>query len=171
MDHICTCFALPVQLTLHLTRAMWFQTMWQFDKRRPRRACAAPFKSTKLQTPLGQQPNSHRAPKPSAKAPIRLRVYAGRSETSLVAHTTLLVISCWGSFPCHLYYRGPVTLSSAQSLYSQYPWSLQRSILQKLKNKKKDVIVALMSSPMPWADNDEILHLTYSASPMPATFY
>ena len=113
--------------------------MWQFDMRRPRRACAAPFKSTKLQTPLDQQPNSPRAPKGPANAPIGLRVYAGRSETSLVAHTTLLGISCRGSFPCHLDYRGPVTLSSAQGLYSQYTWSLQRSILQKLKNQKKKV--------------------------------
>ena len=66
-----------------------------------------PFKSTKLQTPPGQQPNSPRAPKGPAKAPIGLRVFAGRSETSLVAHTTLLGISCRGSFLCHLDYRGP----------------------------------------------------------------
>ena len=116
---------------------MWFPTMWQLDKRRPRRVCASPSslqnykrRSASSLTVIGHPSNG-------------LRVYAGRSETSLVAHTTLLGIPCRGSFPCHLDYRGPRHTSGAQSLYSQYPWSLQRSILQKLKNQKKDVIVAL----------------------------
>ena len=98
-----------------------------------------PFKSSKRQTPLGQQPNSHRAPKRPAKAPIGLRVYAGRSETTLVAHTTLLGISCRGSFPCYLDYRGPVTLSSI------LPVTLESAeeYLTKVEAPNKDVIVAV----------------------------
>ena len=44
-----------------------------------------------------QQLNNHRIFKRSAKALIRLSVSAGWSEPLLVAHTTLLVISCHGS--------------------------------------------------------------------------
>ena len=47
---------------------------------------------------LGQQLNSHEIFKWQAKALIRLRVCAGWSEPLLVAHTTLLEISCHGSF-------------------------------------------------------------------------
>ena len=46
---------------------------------------------------LGQQLNSHGIFKRLAKALIRLRVCAGCSEALLVAHTTLLEISCCGS--------------------------------------------------------------------------
>ena len=41
---------------------------------------------------------SHRIFKLQAKALIRLRICAGWSETLLVAHTTLLEISCRGSY-------------------------------------------------------------------------
>ena len=41
--------------------------------------------------------NTHRIFKPLAKALIRLCVCAGLSEALLVAHTTLLEISCRGS--------------------------------------------------------------------------
>ena len=46
---------------------------------------------------FGQQLNIHRIFKRLAKALIRLRVCAGWSEPLLVAHTTLLEISCHGS--------------------------------------------------------------------------
>ena len=50
---------------------------------------------------FSQQLNSHRIFKRQAKALIRLRVCAGWSEPLLVAHTTLLEISCRGSFQDH----------------------------------------------------------------------
>ena len=46
---------------------------------------------------LSQQLYSHGILKRRAKALIRLRVCAGWSEPLLVAHTTLLEISCHGS--------------------------------------------------------------------------
>ena len=46
---------------------------------------------------FGQKLYSHRIFKRIAKALIRLRVCAGWSEPLLVAHTTLLEISCHGS--------------------------------------------------------------------------
>ena len=59
---------------------------------------------------FGQWLNSHKIFKQLAKVLIRLRVCAGSSEALLVAHTTLLEISCCGSiivspprgypFPC-----------------------------------------------------------------------
>ena len=42
--------------------------------------------------------NDHRILKQLAKALIRLRICAGWSEALLVAHTTLLEISCTGSY-------------------------------------------------------------------------
>ena len=47
---------------------------------------------------FGQYLSIHRIFKRPAKALIRLRVCAGWSEPSLVAHSTLLEISCRGSF-------------------------------------------------------------------------
>ena len=47
---------------------------------------------------LSQKLNSQRIFKRLAKALIRLRLCAGWSEPLLVAHTTLLEISCRGSF-------------------------------------------------------------------------
>ena len=47
---------------------------------------------------FGQKLNTHRIFKRPAKALIRLRVCAGWSEPLLVAHTSLLEISCHGSF-------------------------------------------------------------------------
>ena len=47
---------------------------------------------------FGQQLNTQRIFKRQVKALIRLRVRAGWSEPLLVAHTTLLEISCRGSF-------------------------------------------------------------------------
>ena len=46
---------------------------------------------------FGQWLNSHRIFKQLAKALISLRICAGWSEPLLVAHTTLLEISCRGS--------------------------------------------------------------------------
>ena len=46
---------------------------------------------------FGQLLYSHRIFKRLAKAPIRLRIWAGWSEALLVAQTTLLEISCRGS--------------------------------------------------------------------------
>ena len=46
---------------------------------------------------LGQYLNTHRIFKRIAKALIRLRVCVGWSESLMVAHTTLLEISCRGS--------------------------------------------------------------------------
>ena len=47
---------------------------------------------------FGQYLNSHRMVKRPAKTLIRLQVCTGWSEPLLVAHTTLLEISCHGSF-------------------------------------------------------------------------
>ena len=47
---------------------------------------------------FSQNFNSHRIFKRITKALIRLRVCAGWSEPLLVAHTTLLEISCLGSY-------------------------------------------------------------------------
>ena len=47
---------------------------------------------------LSQYLNTHRIFKRLAMALIRLRVCAGWSEPLLVAHTTLLEISCRGSY-------------------------------------------------------------------------
>ena len=49
---------------------------------------------------FSQKLNTHIIFKRLAKALIRLRVSAGWSEPLLVAHTTLLKISCRGSFVC-----------------------------------------------------------------------
>ena len=49
----------------------------------------------------GQYVNSRRIFKRLAQALIRLRVCAGWSETLLVAHTTLLEISCRGPNEYH----------------------------------------------------------------------
>ena len=46
---------------------------------------------------FGKWPKSHRIVKQLGTALIRLRVCAGWSEPLLVAHTTLLKISCRGS--------------------------------------------------------------------------
>ena len=50
-----------------------------------------------LETPNAVRPDTHRIFNRPAKALIRLRVCAGWSEALLVAHTTLLEISCRGS--------------------------------------------------------------------------
>ena len=47
---------------------------------------------------FGQSLNTHRIFKRLTKARIRLRICAGFSEPLLLAHTTLLQISCCGSF-------------------------------------------------------------------------
>ena len=73
--------------------------MWHFDTCRLRRVSAAPLLS--FETPNDMQSvanNSHRIFKRLAKALIRLRVCAGWSEPLLVAYTTLLEISCRGSY-------------------------------------------------------------------------
>ena len=51
-----------------------------------------------------QWPNNHRIFKRQANALISLRVCAGWSESLLVAHTTLLEISCRGSFRSEFLY-------------------------------------------------------------------
>ena len=51
----------------------------------------------KLQMMFGHWPKSHRIFKRLTRALIRLRICAGWSESLLVAHTTLLAISCCGS--------------------------------------------------------------------------
>ena len=51
---------------------------------------------------FSQKLNNHRIFKRLAKALIRLRICAGWSELLLVAHTTLLEISCRGSNVSHL---------------------------------------------------------------------
>ena len=58
-----------------------------------------PFKLKKLQNLMmfGQLPKNHRIFKQLANALIRLHIWAGWSEPLLVAHTTLLEISCHGS--------------------------------------------------------------------------
>ena len=50
--------------------------------------------------------NSHRIIKGQAKVLIRLRVCAGWSEPLLVAHTTMLEISCHGLNYIIEFYRG-----------------------------------------------------------------
>ena len=50
-----------------------------------------------LETPNDEKLNIHRILKRLAKALIRLRICADWSEPLLVAHTTLLEISCLGS--------------------------------------------------------------------------
>ena len=77
---------------------MWFPTMRHFGKCRLWRACAASFLAEKLQMMFCQGLNSHRIFKWLVKALIRLHVCAGWSEPLLVSHTTLLEISCHGSF-------------------------------------------------------------------------
>ena len=52
--------------------------------------------------------NTHRILKRLAKALIRLRVCAGWSEALLIAHTTLLEISCIGSLLCFQGWSDPV---------------------------------------------------------------
>ena len=68
--------------------------MWQFDMHRLRRAFK--LRNSKLCS-LSSLIDIHIIFKRQAKALIRLRVYAGWSEPLLVAHTTLLEISCRGS--------------------------------------------------------------------------
>ena len=72
-----------------------------FWQGRLRRASA----TSKLQMMFGQSLNTHRLFKRLGKALISLRVSAGWSELLLVAHTTLLEISCHNSalfcIPCN----------------------------------------------------------------------
>ena len=65
-----------------MRRNMWFPTMWHFENCRLKWACAA-----------------------NSKALIRLCVCAGWFEALLVAHTTLLEISCRGSYKLTIYMR------------------------------------------------------------------
>ena len=60
---------------------------------------------------FSQYHNTHRKFKRLAKALIRLRVRAGWSESSLVAHITLLEISCRGSFQRRDDARGSLRLA------------------------------------------------------------
>ena len=99
----------------YLSRSMWFPTMWYFDKCRLRRAHAASFKTEKLQMMFGQLLNSHSIFKRQAKALIRLRVCAGWSEALLVALTTLLEISCRGSFYTFRFLKEVPYLSDAET--------------------------------------------------------
>ena len=81
---------------------------------------------------FGQLLNIHRIFKWLAKALIRLCVCAGWSEHLLVAHTTLLEISCRGSIMCFLGWIVLNTLITWVSLYvpvheisyciSEQPW-------------------------------------------------
>ena len=74
---------------------MWIPTVWYFEKCRLRQACAVPNSALKL---FGQLLNSQRIIKRLAKALIRLRLGEGWSEALLMATTTLLEISCRGSY-------------------------------------------------------------------------
>ena len=60
---------------------------------------------TSLQMVFSQYLNNYRILKRLAKALIRLCVCAGWSEALLVAHTTLLEISCTGSFICYDHFK------------------------------------------------------------------
>ena len=67
---------------------------------------------------FSQWPKSHRIFKRQAKALIRLRICAGWSEPLLVTHTTLLEISCHGSFYPHAFLkkrRGYIVIASVRS--------------------------------------------------------
>ena len=76
---------------------MRFPTMWHFDKCRLRRVFHPPFKLRNSKCCSVSSINSHRIFKSLAKALVRLCVCAGWSEPLLVAHTTLLEISCRGT--------------------------------------------------------------------------
>ena len=77
---------------------------------------------------------SHRIFKRLAKALIRLRVRAGWSEPLLVAHTTLLEISCHGSF-CVLY------SSSILSHYSHTHATFQSEALSSFKVERVQILI------------------------------
>ena len=70
---------------------MRFPTMWYFDMNILGCACAASKRCSVISL------FSHRIAKWLAMALIRLHICAGWSEPLLVAHTTLLEISCHGS--------------------------------------------------------------------------
>ena len=69
---------------------MNFPTMWYFDMNR--------LEPVQLPFKLRNSKNHHRIFKRLAKVLIRLCAFAGWSEPLLVEHTTLLQISCRGSF-------------------------------------------------------------------------
>ena len=74
-----------------------FPTVWPIGMNRLKRTCVASFLAKKLQTLFGKKLYSRRIFKRLAKTLTKLRVCTGWSEHLLVAHTTLLKISCRGS--------------------------------------------------------------------------
>ena len=78
----------------------------------------------KLQMMFGQQLSTHRTFKRLAKALIRLHVCPGWSEPLLVAHTTLLEISCCGSNV--LKFRTLFTFAS-QNNVGYHDWNSQNA--------------------------------------------
>ena len=103
---MCCTFVLLQSVGIHAqgkldsSRDMRFPTTWHFDKWIFRRACAASCKrrNSKFRSVSSL---SHRISKRLAKALTSLRVCAGWSEPLLVAHSTLLKISCHGS--CNIF--------------------------------------------------------------------
>ena len=77
---------------------MWFPTMWHYDMNRLRGACVASFEHRNFKCcSVSSLTAINIIFKGLARALISLRVCVGWSEPLLVAHTTLLEISCPGS--------------------------------------------------------------------------
>ena len=89
-------YSLRCSFQVLTSRDMCFSTMWHFDKCRLRRACEASFK---LRNSKGCTVSSLTVR--IAKALNRRHVWTGGSEPLLVAHTTVLEISCRGWFVCN----------------------------------------------------------------------
>ena len=101
--------------------------MWHSDKRRLRQP-AQPPPPLRTQTTPRQQPNSHITLKRQAKAPVRLRAYAGLSKALLVAHYPLSEIPCTGSDNI---YRKKQKANNSKAKQSK------ANLKQKAKNKTR----------------------------------
>ena len=117
--------------------------MWHFDKCRLRRVCAVPFKGQKLQIMFGKELNTYRIFKRQAKALISQRVCPGWSEPLLVAHTTLLEISCRGSY-CLALLIMSFTKLSLEATKSYIVLSMLKYVFYKMVSGSYQIIYCLV---------------------------
>ena len=90
----CTCISCHILSKLHarhLSRDMWFPTMWRFDKCRLRPPFAASFQAKKLQIMFGQR---------LANALIRLHVCMCKLIWAFAGHTFHIVGSLMSRLIC-----------------------------------------------------------------------
>ena len=100
-----------------------------------------------------------------AKGLIRLRICAGWSEALLVAHTTLLEISCHGSFAKALFRKGKRSTASTTAPPSTIQcWSALSTVIWSPLSisgfmKKRSCESKLIITPQNWPEIKNILQI------------